>query len=267
MTADRPADGIAPGPLPLPLADWAASIAERFPDADIRVLARAAAGGPAGVHAARRLAASADLRRACDELAAWLADLHAGTPGQIAWLIAGAAQAAYRARQQQSLDVVWTGPEVASGAGRLTAATVIDLIGKARREILIVSYATQTEPAIEAALQAAVERGVEITLLTERHRDNPTYAATGEPFPGLRALRLHWPTDRRSPGAALHAKIIVVDDRIALVGSANITGRAMESNLECGIRLHGGPVPRSISDHITELQARGYLERAPSSGS
>jgi cardiolipin synthase A/B len=205
---------------------------------------------------------STELRGACDELAAWLADPDTGSPGQIAWLIAGASQAAYRARQQQSLDVVWTGPEVASGVGRLTAATVIDLIGEARREILIVSYATQTEPAIEAALRAAAERGVNVTLLTERTADNPAYTATGEPFPGLRALRLHWPADRRPPGAALHAKIIVVDDRIALVGSANITGRAMESNLECGILIHGGQIPRAISDHVTELTARQYLKQA-----
>ena len=61
--------------------------------------------------------------------------------------------------------------------------------------------------------------------------------------------------------ASLHAKVIVVDDKVALVGSANLTNRAMESNLECGILIRGGPQPRAIHDHITSLYAAGLLLR------
>jgi len=67
------------------------------------------------------------------------------------------------------------------------------------------------------------------------------------------------PAAQRPPGAALHAKVIVVDDRIALVGSANLTGRAMEANLECGILIRGGPQLRAIRDHIAGLRAAGIL--------
>ena len=59
----------------------------------------------------------------------------------------------------------------------------------------------------------------------------------------------------------MHAKVIVVDDRVALVGSANLTSRAMETNLECGILIRGGPQPRAIREHVTELRARGKLRR------
>jgi phosphatidylserine/phosphatidylglycerophosphate/cardiolipin synthase-like enzyme len=72
-------------------------------------------------------------------------------------------------------------------------------------------------------------------------------------YPGL----LHTAVDTTN---ALHAKIIVVDDRIALVGSANLTGRAMEANLECGILIRGGRQPRAISEHIAELRAQGCLQ-------
>jgi len=241
-------------------AGWASRIAEQLPAADVRRLASAPADGLPAVRALRGQAGAAVLRSACDEL---LGRLSGEDPGYLAGLLEGAARAVERARQRQSLDVVWTGPETGSGAGRLTAATVIDLIGQARREILIVSYATRGEPAIEAALAAAAGRGVEITILAERHADNPGYTATGTPFPGLRALRLRWPAGRRPAGAALHAKIIVVDDRIALVGSANFTSRGMESNLECGTLIRGGPQPCAVLDHIAELRARGYLEPTP----
>ena len=159
------------------------------------------------------------------------------------------------------MAVVWTGPESGVASSRLTAAAVIELINAAQSEVLLVSYATHTEPSISTALSAAVTRGIAVTLLAERHQDNPSYSAPGTPFAGLHALRLRWPASLRPPGASLHAKIIVVDDQVALVGSANLTSRAMESHLECGILIRGGPQPRAIRDHITGLYAAGLLLR------
>jgi cardiolipin synthase len=249
-TARPPADNAA----------WACQIAERLPAADVRHLAEAAATGAFSVRSLRAQAGSPELRGACDQL---LARLAAGNPDQLAGLLAGAAEAVKRARRHQRLDVVWTGPETKSGTGRLTAATIVELLGKARREILIVSYATYTEPTIAAALEAATGRGVEVTILAERHEDNPNYSGVSMPFPGLHAVRLRWPGHRRpAAGSAMHAKIIVIDDRIALVGSANLTSRAMESNLECGILITGGREPRAIRDHIMDLKWLGVLEQS-----
>lgn len=238
---------------------WASAIAERLPFGDVHRLAAAAAAGTAAVRALRAQAAAGVLRTACDEL---LTRLPGGGSGYLSGLLAGAAAATARGRARQHLDVVWTGPETGTGAGRLTAAAIIDLISQARRAILLVTYAANHESSIAAALTAAADRGVEITLLAESHGDNPSYRAAGVPFPGLRAIRLRWPASQRQPGAALHAKIVVIDDDIALVGSANFTGRAMSSNLECGILIRGGPQPRAIREHIGDLWACGQLSRA-----
>ena len=56
-------------------------------------------------------------------------------------------------------------------------------------------------------------------------------------------------------------QVIVDDDMVALVGSANLTNHAMESNLECGILICGGPQPRAIRDHCTSLYVAGFLLR------
>jgi phosphatidylserine/phosphatidylglycerophosphate/cardiolipin synthase-like enzyme len=240
------------------VTDWACRIGERLPIADVRRLAEAAAEGEPGVRRLRATAGSVILRDACDQLSKRLAYAE---PAYLSGMLAGAAHAVSRARQQQSVSVVWTGPESGVSSSRLTAAAVIDLINTARSEILLVSYATHNEPSIKAALSAATARNVAVTLLAERHEDNPSYTAAGTPFSGLNVLRLYWPTSSRPPGAALHAKIIVVDDEVALVGSANLTSRAMESNLECGILIRGGPQPRAIHDHITGLHAAGVLLR------
>jgi phosphatidylserine/phosphatidylglycerophosphate/cardiolipin synthase-like enzyme len=239
-------------------ADWAADVAEHLPPADVRQLARAAVDGTSAVRTLRAATAAPVLRSACDQLLAWLAS---ADPVFLAGSLAGAASAVERAHRHQSVDVVWTGPESDVTTGRLTAGAVIDLISEARQEILLVSFAIQRERLIKTALAAASDRGVSITLVSETHVDNRSYGAESTPFPALDAVRLHWPKTLRPRGAALHAKIIVVDDRIALVGSANLTTPAMEANLECGILIRGGPQPRAIRDHITGLTMAGSLRR------
>ncbi len=243
---------------PPDVTDWACQIGERLPIADVCRLTKAAAEGEPGVRRLRATASSVILRDACDQLSKRLAYAE---PAYLSGMLTGAAHAVSRARQQQSVSVVWTGPESGVSSSRLTAAAVIDLINAARSEILLVSYATHNEPSIKAALSAATARNVAVTLLAERHKDNPSYTTAGTPFSGLNVLRLRWPASSRPPGAALHAKIIVVDDQVALVGSANLTSRAMEFNLECGILIRGGPQPRAIRDHITGLHAAGVLLR------
>ncbi len=198
------------------------------------------------------------LRTACDELGEAAADL---APDFLAGALAGAGAAVARDRASRSIDVVWTGPTSSVQTSRLTSAAVVGLIAEARAEVLLVSYAARTEPAVDAALGTAVERGVEVTLLLERHDDNPDYTARGTPFPSLRARRLAWPTEQRPEGAALHAKVLVVDSSTALVGSANLTGRAMSSNLECGVLLRGGEEPTDIRRHLLDLVTRGVLVR------
>jgi len=136
-------------------------------------------------------------------------------------------------RAQQRLDVVWTSQETGTGAGRLTPALVIDLIGTKRRAILLVTYTTNTR------LQL-LPRWLRQLIVTSRSACWPSHTTTCViPSSGHRssdfAVRMRWPAGRRPPGAALHAKIVVVVvDDVALVVSANFTGCAISSNLECG---------------------------------
>lgn len=235
----------------------AATLAERLPTADLGALSNAAAGGPQQLRALRAVVTSNVLRHACDQVIACL-DSHTGA--YVAGALAGAAAATTRLRDSQQIDIVWTQPYTSVTTSRLTANTVISLIGEATEEIWLVSYAVRPEPDIERALHAAVDRGVDITLVLERYADNSAYSYRGEVFPTVRATRLAWPANRRRTGyTSMHAKILLVDSRIALVGSANLTSAAMESNLECGILLRGGPHPIAIRTHLRALRAQGDL--------
>jgi phosphatidylserine/phosphatidylglycerophosphate/cardiolipin synthase-like enzyme len=262
-------------------AELACRLAESLPAADLADLGAAVARGRVGLLALRARAASPVVRGACDDLLAAGASsgerrgedrlgpdrmgerrLDDGGQGD-AWLagaLAGAAAAVGRASRAQSIEVIWTGPESDIDTSRLTAPALVALVGEARRELMVVSYATHDEPRIAQAFRAAAGRGVDITLITERSTDNTLYRGAGDAFAGLRARRLAWPAQARPPGAALHAKLIVVDARIALVSSANLTGRAMADNLECGVVIRGGPQPAAIRDHLWSLYLCGKLE-------
>lgn len=77
-------------------------------------------------------------------------------------------------------------------------------------------------------MSGAVDRGVDVTMLLERHTDDPRFDGPDDPFSGLPATRLCWPATALTPGAAMHAKVIVVDSTVALVGAP--TSRGPPSN-------------------------------------
>lgn len=92
----------------------------------------------------------------------------------------------------------------------------------------------------------------------EQQADNPKFQG-GTGFPAIPATRLSWPVQYRESGASLHAKIIVVDRRTALIGSANLTGHAFERNLECGILLRDREHADAVARHLDSLRENGVL--------
>lgn len=59
----------------------------------------------------------------------------------------------------------------------------------------------------------------------------------------------------------MHAKAAIADDKLALVTSANLTDRAVSDNLELGVLIRGGDVPRRLEAHFRELMASEVLTR------
>lgn len=220
---------------------WVAELPRPF----VAALAAAALEGPGQMRALvhdTTAPASRSAARQAKEI------VRAGNGPYLAGVIRG-----YLAAAAESVDVrpVWTGPASAVVGSRLTIAVVADLIAEAQQEIVLVSYATYPPAGVTAALSEAAERGVAVTLLLERAEDKPGWNGLAEPFPHLTAQVLCWPLTERPAGASLHAKVLVVDRRVALVGSANLTAFAMERNLECGLMVTGGDVPRQIAEHLT----------------
>ena len=115
-----------------------------------------------------------------------------------------------------------------------------ELVAGASERILLVSYAAYTLAEIAADLEAAVERGCQVDAVFETEEDSAgAYSGPHtQPFAAIAGIsRWRWPAAHRR-GAVLHAKLLVVDGRRALVGSANLTPTRAPSNLEAGVLIN-----------------------------
>ena len=157
---------------------------------------------------------------------------------------------------------VWTGPRT-FGEQRLTAAVLHELLVSAQERILLVSYAAYTLPEVAADLEAAVERGCRVDTVFETNEDSAgLYTGPHRPFAHIGGIsRWRWPSEQRDEGAVLHAKLLVIDGQRAFLGSANLTARALEHNLEVGVVTHDWHLARQLEDHVQRLMSTGILRQ------
>jgi putative cardiolipin synthase len=185
----------------------------------------------------------------------------------IALALEAASQTATSVQGGQTVDIVWTGPTTPQVPVRLTRAVLTEVIRAATDELLIVSFAAYRVQSVVDEIAIAAARGVRIRLILESV-ENSGGSLTFDAAQAFAAVRDHvefyvWPADQRpklgSGVARLHAKGAVADDHTALVTSANITEYAITENMELGLLVRGGPVPRRLAKHFNQLVSRGVL--------
>lgn len=192
-----------------------------------------------------------------------------GLPGGA---IAEALRAAAYCIQKQpgAPELVWTGPE-GHASVRRTDQALLQLIRAAERELLLVTFAAYKVPEIVLALQEAVGRGVRVGFVAETVEESggkvsfDATQALGEPFASQVEVFV-WPLDKRSKGehgqhGSLHAKCAVADRAIAFISSANLTGFALNLNMEVGVLVRGGSLPAALADQFDRLVQRKVLLR------
>jgi phosphatidylserine/phosphatidylglycerophosphate/cardiolipin synthase-like enzyme len=186
----------------------------------------------------------------------------------VALAVRSSADAVDEVRGQQHVSVVWTGPATYEVPVRATSAVLGEVIDDARRNLIIVSFAAYKVSAVVDALRAAADRGVNVRLVLESvadskgklsHDAKQAFDALGD------AVAFYvWPAELRasqgSDHASMHAKCAVADHRTAFVTSANLTGAAMTDNMELGLVVRGGDVPKRIANHFDSLVASGTLK-------
>ncbi|HEU5025432.1 MAG TPA: DISARM system phospholipase D-like protein DrmC [Spirillospora sp.] len=175
---------------------------------------------------------------------------------------------------EKQTDVVVSGPLGDRPAVRHTSAVVTEIIRGSRSVLLVVSFAAFGVSEVVRELRDAAGRGVRIDLVLESPRqEGGTLRGTGAAtaFAALRdsATFWTWPSHHRpavgASHAALHAKLVAADDRVAFLGSANLTDRALGDNIELGVVVRDPAAVRRMVGHFRGLMRPGHgpLEPVP----
>ncbi|NKZ02863.1 endonuclease [Actinomadura latina] len=184
----------------------------------------------------------------------------------------GRAVAAYlrgvaAAKEQAAVQVesVWSGPTSHAVPVRATARVLSQVVGRARHELLLMTYSAKPYQPLRDALSGALALGVAVRVVVETLQGAGSAISGEEPaaaFHGLGVELWHWPVARRDDDKGrMHAKIAVADRRELLVSSANLTQSGVNSNIEAGLLVRGGTAPERAAEHFDALRAAGILER------
>lgn len=191
--------------------------------------------------------------------------VHSNTTGdELAGMLIGACEARSRAEREASVELVWTGPTTRFVPTRRTEEVLVDLIQTATHALFLVSFVAYDVRRVSMAMNDAIARGVIVRVLLEASEghggtlESDHIARMRRTVPA--AELFSW-KDRREEfiDGKVHAKVAVVDSTRAFITSANLTSHALEKNMEAGVLVNGGAVPKLLDDHLQALIDVGIL--------
>jgi len=150
---------------------------------------------------------------------------------------------------------------IAIGTGPLSPrATMTDIfvavLASARDRAVITTPYFAPDPPLLDAIVAAARRGVRLTIIFPQRNDSRIVGAISRAYyPVLARAGVHI---HEFCGGLLHAKTLVIDETLALVGSANMDRRSLDLNFENNVLLESTELSAAISEH-----QRHWLADAP----
>ncbi|MDP5306905.1 cardiolipin synthase [Paracoccus spongiarum] len=149
-------------------------------------------------------------------------------------------------------QVVATGPDLRAGS---ISDCLSGMLHAARDRVTITTPYYVPDAALDAAIRAAARRGVAVTMILPARNDSLVVGSTSQGFyygllaAGVRLMLFQ-------PGL-LHAKILTVDGRMAMIGSANLDRRSFELNYEVNMAVFD---PQTVA--AIDARQDSYLARA-----
>ena len=184
--------------------------------------------------------------------------------GEIASALLSAATTADSFFAENAVDILWTGPTTTAVPVRRMEQSLCELIDSAQKKLLIVSFVVYKADKVYTAIRAAIMRGVHVSFLTEASKEHGGSLDVDpsdilkKKFPEADFYR--WENPDASHPAVVHVKCAVADERRALVTSANLTGAAMDKNMELGLMIFSRRVAGRIAAHFAALVTEHVLK-------
>lgn len=190
-------------------------------------------------------------------------------PVAAAMCLLGAVEGIGQHRSDESVELVWTGPDVGVIPVRLTEQALIQLVDASHERVTVVNFAVYHVPRVCEALRRAAARGCSISLILETPdgQEGPagydTVAALGSGIRECSEIYV-WPAtarqaDSKGRRGLMHVKAAIADGERLLLSSANLTEYALSTNMELGVLITGGRLPRDAQRHFDELVRSGVL--------
>ena len=173
--------------------------------------------------------------------------------------------------EETHLSLVWSGPKALNIPMRRTGQVILELIDEAEAALFISSFAVYKIPKILERLEAAVRRGVAVSMLLETPQSSH-YKIKQDPLELFSEMLrekitfLIWPyknrvTNEDGTTGSLHAKFILQDLSKLFVSSANLTESAMDLNIELGVLIEDTKIIRSFDDQLQRLMMNDVITK------
>jgi len=132
----------------------------------------------------------------------------------------------------------------------------LQALGRARKSVLLANPYFAPGRKFRRALAAAAERGVDVTLLIGVGEIWLQDAVAHSFYPKLLAAGVKIVEYRKTQ---LHAKVAVIDDDWATVGSSNVDGLSLFLNQEANVVIKDAPFAQTLRGHIEDAIADGVV--------
>ncbi|MDE3084956.1 MAG: cardiolipin synthase, partial [Verrucomicrobiota bacterium] len=161
---------------------------------------------------------------------------------------------------RSDLQVIASGPDV---EGDPLYEALLAMIQEAERSIWVITPYFIPDEVLFRSLLVKARAGRDVTLIAPAHSNHPVTDLAGRYY--TRELAKAGARIRLFHHGMLHAKAVIVDDRLALMGSGNFDLRSFFVNFEIGVLLYSEPDVLAMKAWATDLlnQSRApKLERA-----
>ena len=165
--------------------------------------------------------------------------------------------------EANEVEMVWTGPSRMGSGVRNTLPVIDEMLESASPEerITIVGYRiTGGAGKILDRLNACLRSGVKVDIIVDRNTENLRELDKCFPEKCLVRPAIYTRMGKEPKFYKVHAKVIMIGGRQALVGSANLTGLGTEVNFEIGL-LVNGPAVRIMQSVIRGMISEKYFAR------
>jgi cardiolipin synthase len=156
------------------------------------------------------------------------------------------------------VQVVASGPDV---AGDPLYESLLGLIFAARHRIWIVTPYFVPDEMLARALNLAARRGVDVRVIVPARSNHLSADLARASY--LRDLHNEGGRVLLYTPVMLHAKVVVFDDRLAVIGSANMDMRSLFLNYEVALFVWSRPQVQEVSQWVAGLETKAQRGLPP----